>query len=116
METTQPKTKRGIVYIQQWGSNRHAANVAFACLVNSKSDGAFNKFSRGQINKMLGDESQNLRSFVVGYGFNPPTQPHHRPSSCPDRPATCGWNEFNLNRPNPQVLNGALVGGVNSQN
>ena len=25
-----------MVFIQQWGSNRHAANVAFACMVAGK--------------------------------------------------------------------------------
>lgn len=32
-------------------------------------------------------------------------------SSCPDRPASCTWNEFNSPAPNPQILYGALVGG-----
>jgi len=113
---SQPRTKRGIVFIQQWGSNRHAANVAFACLVHSKETGDFNEFGRDQINLMLGDEAKNERSFVVGYGYNPPTQPHHRLSSCPDRPAKCNWEQYNLNQPNPQILFGALVGGPNSVN
>ena len=109
------KTKRGIVFIQQWGSNRHAANVAFACLSHSKrSAGQFDDFGQNQIDLMLGDEEKGQRSFVVGYGFNPPTQPHHRSSSCPDRPATCNWNNFNSPQPNPQTLFGALVGGPNS--
>jgi len=119
MINNQPRTsERGIVYIQQWGSNRHAGNVAFACLAHAKhtSEGSFNNFGRDQVDKLLGDEATGLRSFVVGYGHNPPTQPHHRPSSCPDRPASCGWSEYNLNQPNPQLLTGALVGGVRSQN
>ena len=32
-------------------------------------------------------------------------------SSCPWRPASCGWNDFNSGAPNPHVLQGALVGG-----
>lgn len=32
-------------------------------------------------------------------------------SSCPDKPQPCGWNEFHASGPNPQVLEGALVGG-----
>jgi Glycosyl hydrolase family 9 len=31
--------------------------------------------------------------------------------SCPDMPASCGWNEFNSPNPNGQILEGALVGG-----
>lgn len=36
---------------------------------------------------------------------------HHRGASCPNQPASCGWNEFNSPNPNGQVLNGALAGG-----
>ena len=31
--------------------------------------------------------------------------------SCPDRPENCDWSNYNYNGPNPQVLQGALVGG-----
>lgn len=48
---------------------------------------------------------------MVGFGKNPPQRPHHRSSSCPDRPAPCTWDDYNQPGPNPQVLNGALVGG-----
>lgn len=51
------------------------------------------------------------RSYVVGWGRNPPKQPHHAASSCPDRPAVCGWPEFDKDAPNPQILYGALVSG-----
>lgn len=47
----------------------------------------------------------------MGWGHNPPKQPHHAASSCPDRPATCGWPEFDRDAPNPQTLRGALVSG-----
>ena len=57
---------------------------------------------------MLGDSG---RSFVVGFGHNPPQRPHHSSSSCPSAPAPCGWNNFRDPRPNPHVLKGALVGG-----
>ena len=53
-------------------------------------------------------------SFVVGYGPNWPKQPHHRAASCPGMPAPCSWDQFNSPGPNPQVLNGALVGGPDS--
>ena len=55
-----------------------------------------------------------LFSFVVGYGPNWPKQPHHRAASRPDMPAPCSWDQFNAQGPNPQVLNGALVGGPDS--
>lgn len=51
------------------------------------------------------------RSFVVGWGKNPPTQPNHEASSCPNKPAPCGWSELDRKSPNPQILYGALVSG-----
>ena len=58
---------------------------------------------------LLGDHG---RSYVVGFGKNPPVRPHHRSSSCKLKsPTTCSWNEFNAEGPNPITLTGALVGG-----
>ena len=56
---------------------------------------------------MLGDGG---RSFVVGFGNNPPKKPHHRSSSCPGVqeggcPGGGAWGD------NPFTLYGALVGG-----
>ena len=70
--------------------------------------GSCRDFARNQINYALGDGG---RSYVCGYGNNPPTQPHHRSSSCPDMPEQCDWDEYNNPGANYQVLNGALVGG-----
>ena len=107
----QQRTPQGMVFIQQWGSNRHASNVAFACLAASKMiDGMddYSGFTREQIGLVLGDAG---RSYVVGFGENPPQRPHHSGSSCPLRPASCSWPQLDSPDPNPQVLNGALVGG-----
>jgi len=106
-----PKTPLGLVYLDQWGSARHAANVAFVCLqaagagINAEQ---YIAFAKSQIDYVLGDSG---RSLVCGYGHNPPQQPHHRAASCPDRPATCGYTDANFLGPNPQILYGALVGG-----
>ena len=61
----------------------------------------------GQVEYMLGTTG---RSFVCGFGTNPPQRPHHRSSSCPDS-GTCDWNDFNNPGANPHILYGALVGG-----
>lgn len=61
-----------------------------------------------QTRYMLGDAG---RSFVVGYGINPPTHVHHRGASCPRYPQPCGKQYFNSGDPNQFVLYGALVGG-----
>jgi endoglucanase len=107
---TAPKSPKGMVFLSEWGALRHAGNVAFACLtladagVNAQ---AYRTFARGQIGYALGDTG---RSFVCGFGVNPPVKPHHRSSSCPNRPASCD-NGLNNPGPNPQTLTGALVGG-----
>ncbi len=36
-------------------------------------------------------------------------------SSCPNPPEPCGWNFFNSDAPNTNILYGALVGGPNLQ-
>ena len=119
---SKPKTPRGTIYIQKWGSNRHAGNVAFLCLVYGKINadksttdvGKVKEFGRDQINTMLGDESKGERSYVVGYGFNYPKKPHHRSSSCPTT-GSCTWDQLYAEGPNPQILYGALVGGAKDE-
>jgi endoglucanase len=106
-----PKTPKGMVYLDQWGPARHAANAAFIALaaaevgVKAEENRAFGK---KQIDYLLGDGGH---SFVVGVGQNPPQRPHHRASSCPNEPEKCDWQAFNNAGPNPQTLTGALVGG-----
>ncbi|XP_013419079.1 uncharacterized protein LOC106179839 [Lingula anatina] len=107
-------TPKGLAWRLQWGSLRYAANTAFIALraadagINTNT---YKNWAQGQIHYMLGDTG---RSYVVGFGNNPPTQPHHRAASCPMRPAPCGSAQQNAWGPNPQVLNGALVGGPGS--
>jgi endoglucanase len=63
---------------------------------------------------MLGDSG---RSFVVGFGNNPPTHIHHRGASCPIENGagsgnpSCDYTNYALQTPNPNILYGALVGG-----
>ncbi|XP_066912934.1 uncharacterized protein [Clytia hemisphaerica] len=106
---SKPRSPKGMIYIQKWGTLRHAANLAFlARVASTMADGKFyNKFALSQINYMLGDAG---RSYVVGFGNNPPKRPHHRSSSCPVN-GPCGWPQEGAPGPNPQILHGALVGG-----
>lgn len=104
-------TPKGLAWRDQWGPNRYSANIAFLALVAADhgiKPTEFREFARKQIHYMLGDSG---RSFVVGYGKNPPERPHHRSSSCPLAPTACTWDNFNSPDPNPQTLYGALVGG-----
>lgn len=73
-------------------------------------------WARSQIKYILGDSG---RSFVVGYGKNPPTHVHHRGASCPPEQQPwgsnnppCSYDQFSLSSSNPNVLTGALVGGT----
>lgn len=116
MVSRQARTPKGLLWIQQWGSLRHASNIAFACLQAAKIPGldpgrvtAYRTLAVGQIHYALGDTG---RSFVVGFGQNPPQRPHHSSSSCPvDKSVACTWGDFSAAGPNPSVLYGALVGG-----
>lgn len=97
-----------------WGNLRHALNAAFVSALHAKYTPSASEraadlaYAKRQLDYALGSAG---RSFVVGFGTNPPTHAHHRGASCPDAPAACGWDQFNTPNPNPQVLYGALVGG-----
>jgi len=109
-----PTTPKGLVWSSssQWGSLRYAANYAHYAVQAAKlgiREEEGTSFASSQLNYILGDTG---RSYVVGWGENPPTHCHHRAASCPDRPAVCDWNSgMNNPGPNGQVLHGALVGG-----
>lgn len=75
-----PRTPLNLVFLSPWGSLRHASNVAFGCLQLAQvgiNPGPYRTFARQQIDYMLGSTG---RSFVVGFGVNPPQRPHHTSS------------------------------------
>ena len=73
----------GQAHLDQWGSLRYAANTAFAALVYSDAitdtvlKARYKDFAKRQIDYALGLNPQS-RSYVVGFGANPPRNPHHR--------------------------------------
>ncbi len=100
---------KGLAWIDQWGSLRYATTAAFIAAVYAEggqcsSDKAktYMDFCEGQINYALGSTG---RSFVVGFGENPPEHPHHRT-------AQGSWAD-NMSEPSyhRHTLFGALVGG-----
>ncbi len=102
-------TGGGLAWLDQWGSLRYAANTAFLALIYTTVPGADNveryrDFAVRQIRYILGD-NPNRRSYVVGFGNNPPKNPHHR--------ASHGSTSNSIGSPeeNRHVLYGALVGG-----
>jgi hypothetical protein len=74
-----PRTPKGLVYINDWGSLRHAANAAYGCLLAADlglpNTYNYRAFAKQQINYALGDSG---RSNVLGFGNNPPQKSHHR--------------------------------------
>ena len=116
------KTPKGLLFnekISKWGSLRYAANWAFFLFGAARLDPPLERatdyleLAQGQLGYMLGDTG---RSFVVGFGKNPPRQPHHRSSSCnPLVTADCASMGSDTSRPNAFTLFGALVGGPDSQ-
>lgn len=100
----------GQAWLFQWGSLRHSANAAFTAFVYADHVATPNKnkylqFAEGQINYILGDNPDN-RSYVIGFGNNPPKNPHHRT-------AHGSWEGTDSGDPVPasHTLYGALVGG-----
>ncbi|WP_127937245.1 glycoside hydrolase family 9 protein [Nonomuraea polychroma] len=100
----------GQAVLDRWGSLRYAANTSFAALVHSDSitdatrKARYHDFAVRQINYALGDNPRNS-SYVIGFGNNPPKNPHHRT-------AHGSWTDQITNPEQTRhTLYGALVGG-----
>ena len=106
-------TPGGLAWLQAWGPLRYAANTAFLAFVYSDfiTDATlkarYRDFAVRQINYCLGENPGN-RSFVVGFGTNPPKRPHHRTAhgSWADSQTVPTYHRH--------TLYGALVGGPDS--
>lgn len=105
-------TPKGLAWLFQWGSLRHATTQAFLAGVYADWEGCpaskvstYKNFLKGQVDYALGSTG---RSFVVGFGQNPPQHPHHRT-------AHSSWTD-QMNSPtyHRHILYGALVGGPDS--
>ncbi len=103
---------KGLAWLDSWGSLRYATTSAYLAAVYSDWEGCpadkrqtYTDFYESQINYALGSSG---RSYVVGYGVNPPEHPHHRT-------AQGSWAD-NMNEPSyhRHTLYGALVGGPNA--
>lgn len=100
---------KGLAWLDSWGSLRYATTAGFVAAVYADYDccpsskvKTYRDFCAGQVDYALGSTG---RSFVVGFGENPPKHPHHRT-------AQGSWAD-NMNEPNyhRHTLYGALVGG-----
>ncbi|GIJ80311.1 hypothetical protein Xph01_47430 [Micromonospora phaseoli] len=105
----------GMAVLDSWGALRYASNTAFAALVYSdKTTDATRKtryhdFAVRQINYALGDNPRNS-SYVIGFGANPPKNPHHRTAH------GSWWDSMTVPTETRHTLYGALVGGPSSPN
>jgi endoglucanase len=104
-------TPAGLAWLDSWGSLRYAATTAFLAFVYADTvedvGSRYRDFARHQIDYILGANPQG-RSYVVGFGNNPPRNPHHR--------ASHGSLKHTIEDPltNRHILYGALVGGPTS--
>lgn len=103
-------TPGGLAWLDTWGSLRYAMNTSLFALIYSDriASGAkkqtYHAFALRQVQYALGDNPSN-RSFVVGFGMNPPTKPHHRS-------AHGSWaDKMDIPVESRHILYGALVGG-----
>ncbi|XP_070571475.1 endoglucanase E-4-like [Ptychodera flava] len=107
-----PYTPLGLVYRNSWGPLRYAAGTTMIALIAAEegiNTESYIDWAKGQIHYMLGDTG---RSYVVGFGNNPPVRPHHRASSC--NSTLTGSQALKSPNANPNILIGALVGGPSS--
>jgi len=101
----------GHASLDVWGSLRYAANASFLALyykdiaTTPAKTTKYANFALNQINYMLGSNPQH-RSYVCGFGVNPPVNPHHRG-------AHGAWANNLIGPPvnSRHTLYGALVGG-----
>jgi endoglucanase len=105
-------TPSGLAWVRQWGPLRYAANTGFAAFVYSDCAGLapdkkqlYAAWAKSQIDFALGDNEQK-RSYVCGFGSNPPVKPHHRGMHGP-------YLDDNGRTPEKSrhILFGGLVGG-----
>ena len=107
---------KGLVYSDQWGTCRYAMAVAFssALLYDVTNNTKYRDFARAQYAWIKGNNPQ-ARSFIIGWGTNPPSHPHHR--NAYGYEDDVGWDAttpaLDNTRPYHHLLVGALVGGPN---
>ena len=107
---------KGLIYLEKWGTCRHAMTAAFsaALLYDVTKNAKYRDFAKSQYAWVKGQNPQ-ARSFIVGWGNNPPTRPHHRNAHGYEDDA--GWEattpRLSDTRPFRVSLVGGLVGGPN---
>ncbi|SHJ27469.1 glycoside hydrolase family 48 protein [Aquimarina spongiae] len=102
----------GQAHLFRWGSLRHSMNAALTALIYSDNvttpkKQQYHDFAVAQVKYALGDNPIN-RSFVTGFGNNPPTKVHHRGQHS-------SWRRSeDIPAESRHILWGALIGGPDS--
>ncbi len=104
-------TPKGLAWLDRWGSLRYATTEAFLADVYADSKvcsadkvTSYKAFAKSQIDYALGSTG---RSYVCGFGVNPPKRPHHRTA----HGSWMGYLDCDIPNYHRHVLYGALVGG-----
>ncbi|KAK8568606.1 hypothetical protein V6N13_106509 [Hibiscus sabdariffa] len=131
-----PLTPGGLIHLRNGANLQYATGASFLLTIygdmlhrhNEKvqcADKQFEAkhlwaFAKKQMDYILGKNPEG-RSFMVGFGNNPPKQAHHRGASVPlsevKEDVNCGMSFIWLDKdqPNPNELTGAILGGPDKQ-
>ncbi|XP_047306353.1 endoglucanase 13-like [Impatiens glandulifera] len=128
------RTPSGLLWWTPWNNLQYVTSSMFAastysnyikaarsnvkCAQGQVTPDEIISFVRSQVDYILGSNPNKI-SYMVGYGSNYPQKIHHRGASIvsinnDSTPLACndGFGKwFNKNAPNPNVLDGAIVGG-----
>ncbi|PKA62693.1 Endoglucanase 12 [Apostasia shenzhenica] len=107
-----------MLVVSTYAGDLAAAQASLQCPAGVVSPADLTTFVRTQVDYLLGANPKKM-SYMVGFGTSSPQQVHHRGASIVSikknpAPVDCqgGFtNWFNSPNPNPNVLDGAIVGG-----
>ncbi|XP_057799903.1 endoglucanase 16 [Salvia miltiorrhiza] len=126
-------TPGGMIHLRDGANTQYVTSAAFLMSVYSDhlakhkkqvscgnaqfSPARLSAFAKQQMDYLLGKNPKG-RSYMVGFGKNPPKQAHHRGASVPklpkNEPVNCAMSFvhwYNVDTPNPNELTGAILGG-----
>ncbi|KAK6135800.1 hypothetical protein DH2020_030495 [Rehmannia glutinosa] len=130
------RTNGGLLWFQEWDNLQYVTSASFIIVAyadglaatknNLQCTGGVVRpqdliaFAQSQVDYILGSNPKQM-SYMVGFGSNYPKKVHHRGASIVSikedpSPVTCqgGFGEwFHKDADNPNVLDGAIVGGSN---
>ncbi|KAL8050186.1 hypothetical protein ABFX02_06G066600 [Erythranthe guttata] len=130
------KTNGGLLWFQEWNNLQYvttasfiittyadilnAAKTTIQCPGGTVGPQDLITFAKSQVDYILGSNPKQM-SYMVGIGSNYPKRVHHRGASIVSikkdpSPVSCqaGFDQwFHRNADNPNVLDGAIVGGPN---